>query len=68
MTVVPTQESEIHVLFGTKKMNARMPIFFKSSDGAIDAQAEAVRSCSLDFQKLAGKIAAYLRLYQIGEI
>jgi hypothetical protein len=42
--------------------------FLKSSDGAIDAQAEAVRSCSLDFQKLAGKIAAYLRLYQIGEI
>jgi cellulose biosynthesis protein BcsQ len=40
-------------------MEARKPIFFlKSSDGAIGAHIEAVRSCYLDFQRLAGKIAA----------
>jgi cellulose biosynthesis protein BcsQ len=39
-------------------MEARKPIFFlKSSDGAIGAHIEAVRSCYKDFQKLAGKIA-----------
>jgi chromosome partitioning protein len=40
-------------------MEARKPIFFlKSSDGAIGAHIEAVRSCYLDFQKLAARIAA----------
>ncbi|MDD5241939.1 MAG: ParA family protein [Sulfuricella sp.] len=40
-------------------MEARKPIFFlKSADGAIGAHIEAVRSCYMDFQKLAGKIAA----------
>uniref|UniRef100_E6QQ21 Phage-related regulatory protein cII n=1 Tax=mine drainage metagenome TaxID=410659 RepID=E6QQ21_9ZZZZ len=40
-------------------MEARKPIFFlKSSDGAIGAHIEAVRSCYQDFQRLAGKIAA----------
>ena len=41
-------------------MEARKPIFFlKSSDGAIGAHIEAVKSCYKDFQKLAGKIAAH---------
>ena len=40
-------------------MEARKPIFFlKSADGAIGAHIEAVRSCYLDFQNLAAKIAA----------
>ena len=40
-------------------MEARKPIFFlKSADGAIGAHIEAVRNCYMDFQKLAGKIAA----------
>lgn len=40
-------------------MEARKPIFFlKSADGAIGAHIEAVKSCYLDFQKLAAKIAA----------
>lgn len=40
-------------------MEARKPIFFlKSADGAIGAHIEAVRSCYLDFQKLAANIAA----------
>ncbi len=40
-------------------MEARKPIFFlKSADGAIGAHIEAVRSCYIDFQKLAGKIAS----------
>ncbi len=40
-------------------MEARKPIFFlKSSDGAIGAHIEAVKSCYQDFQKLAAKIAA----------
>jgi hypothetical protein len=40
-------------------MEARKPIFFlKSADGAIGAHDDAVRSCYMDFQKLAGKIAA----------
>ena len=40
-------------------MEARKPIFFlKSADGAIGAHIEAVRSCYLDFEKLAGKIAS----------
>lgn len=39
-------------------MEARKPIFFlKSADGAIGAHIEAVRSCYVDFQKLASKIA-----------
>lgn len=39
-------------------MEARKPIFFlKSSDGAIGAHIEAVKSCYQDFQKLAAKIA-----------
>lgn len=39
-------------------MEARKPIFFlKSSDGAIGAHSEAVRSCYRDFDKLARKIA-----------
>lgn len=41
-------------------MEARKPIFFlKSADGAIGAHIEAVKSCYSDFQKLAGKIAAF---------
>jgi cellulose biosynthesis protein BcsQ len=41
-------------------MEARKPIFFlKSSDGAIGAHSEAVRSCYRDFQKLASKIAVH---------
>jgi cellulose biosynthesis protein BcsQ len=40
-------------------MEARKPIFFlKSSDGAIGAHIEAVKSCYTDFNKLASKIAA----------
>jgi len=40
-------------------MEARKPIFFlKSADGAIGAHIEAVRSCYIDFQKLAAKIAS----------
>ena len=40
-------------------MEARKPIFFlKSADGAIGAHIEAVRSCYLDFETLAAKIAA----------
>jgi len=40
-------------------MEARKPIFsLKSADGAIGAHIEAVRSCYLDFQNLAAKIAA----------
>ena len=40
-------------------MEARKPIFFlKSADGAIGAHIEAVRSCYVDFEKLASKIAA----------
>jgi hypothetical protein len=40
-------------------MEARKPIFFlKSSDGAIGAHIEAVKSCYQDFQKLAAKIAS----------
>lgn len=39
-------------------MEARKPIFFlKSSDGAIGAHIEAVRSCYQDFRKLGAKIA-----------
>lgn len=39
-------------------MEARKPIFFlKSSDGAIGAHIEAVRSCYQDFRKLGVKIA-----------
>ena len=39
-------------------MEARKPIFFlKSADGAIGAHIEAVKSCYMDFQKLARKIA-----------
>lgn len=39
-------------------MEARKPIFFlKSADGAIGAHIEAVRSCYVDFEKLAAKIA-----------
>jgi cellulose biosynthesis protein BcsQ len=39
-------------------MEARKPIFFlKSADGAIGAHIEAVKNYSMDFQKLAGKIA-----------
>lgn len=41
-------------------MEARKPIFFlKSSDGAIGAHIEAVKSCYHDFQRLAGKIASF---------
>lgn len=40
-------------------MEARKPIFFlKSADGAIGAHIEAVRSCYVDFEKLASEIAA----------
>lgn len=40
-------------------MEVRKPIFFlKSADGAIGAHIEAVKSCYLDFQKLAARIAA----------
>jgi cellulose biosynthesis protein BcsQ len=40
-------------------MEARKPIFFlKSADGAIGAHIEAVRSCYVDFEMLATKIAA----------
>lgn len=40
-------------------MEARKPIFFlKSAEGAIGAHSEAVKSCYLEFQKLAGKIAS----------
>ncbi len=40
-------------------MEAHKPIFFlKSSDGAIGAHLEAVKSCYSDFQRLAAKIAA----------
>jgi len=39
-------------------MAVRKPIFFlKSADGAIGAHIEAVRSCYIDFQNLASKIA-----------
>lgn len=44
-------------------MEARKPIFFlKSADGAIGAHIEAVRSCYLDFEKLAARIAAHAGL------
>lgn len=44
-------------------MEARKPIFFlKSTDGAIGAHIEAVRSCYKDFQQLATKIAAHARI------
>jgi len=40
-------------------MEARKPIFsLKSSDGAIGAHIESVKSCYQDFEKLAAKIAA----------
>lgn len=40
-------------------MEARKPIFFlKSADGAIGAHIDAVRSCYIDFQKLAANIAS----------
>lgn len=40
-------------------MEARKPIFFlKSADGAIGAHIEAVKSCYLDFQALASRIAS----------
>ena len=39
-------------------MEVRKPIFFlKSADGAIGAHIEAVKSCYMDFQQLAGRIA-----------
>ena len=41
-------------------MEARKPIFFlKSADGAIGAHIEAVKSCYVDFQNLAAKLAIF---------
>jgi hypothetical protein len=44
-------------------MEARKPMFFlRPADGAIGAHLEAVRSCYLDFQLLAEKIAGHCGL------
>jgi len=44
-------------------MEVRKPIFFlKSSDGAIGAHIEAVKSCYDDFKKLAGNISLYANI------